>query len=117
MCCECCGTCTRCDNKFIKSFWFTNINGKFTIFFLPLIALICLYGIGITLWTMIEGISKAYSPSIGFAYQSSYAPLNARIDSWTQVPFVDVTVIDAAENPQGCPASHPEELIFEIWLG
>ena len=33
------------------------------------------------------------------------------------MPFVDVTVIDADENPQGCPLSHPEELIFEIWHG
>ena len=43
--------------------------------------------------------------------------LKARVDSWTQVPFVDVTVIDASENPAGCPASHPEELIFEVWPG
>ena len=33
------------------------------------------------------------------------------------MPFVDVTVIDASENPQGCPASYPEELIFEVWPG
>ena len=33
------------------------------------------------------------------------------------MPFVDVTVVDASENPTGCPASHPEELIFEVWPG
>ena len=33
------------------------------------------------------------------------------------MPFVDVRVFDASENLQGCPASHPEELIFEVWPG
>ena len=54
---------------------------------------------------------------MGQAIQRAYGPIYARIDSWSQVPFVDVTVIDAAENPQGCPASHPDELIFEVWPG
>ena len=54
---------------------------------------------------------------MALAIQRAYGPIYARIDSWSQVPFVDVTVIDAAENPTGCPASHPDELIFEIWPG
>ena len=41
----------------------------------------------------------------------------ARIESWSQEPFVDVKVVDAAENPQGCPDSHPDELIYEVWMG
>ena len=44
-------------------------------------------------------------------------PVRARVDSWTLQPFVDVTVVDASENPSGCPASHPEELIYEVWPG
>ena len=33
------------------------------------------------------------------------------------MPFVDAIVLYAEENRQGCPASHPEELIFEVWPG
>ena len=33
------------------------------------------------------------------------------------MPFVDVVVIDAVENPRGCPDSHPDELLFEVWHG
>ena len=28
-----------------------------------------------------------------------------------------MTVLDAKENFRGCPDSHPEELIFEVWPG
>lgn len=38
-------------------------------------------------------------------------------NSWSQQPYVDVIVVDASENPLGCPESHPEELIYEVWPG
>ena len=53
----------------------------------------------------------------GQMIQGALAPLRARYDSWTQLPFVDVTVVDAQEFPNGCPNTHPEELIFEVWPG
>ena len=33
------------------------------------------------------------------------------------MPFVDVTIVEADETNRGCPASHPDELIFEVWPG
>ena len=33
------------------------------------------------------------------------------------MPYVDIIVIDAKENYGGCPNSHPEELIYEVWPG
>ena len=33
------------------------------------------------------------------------------------MPFVDVIIIDAEEFPRGCPASHPDELVYEMWQG
>ena len=33
------------------------------------------------------------------------------------MPFVDVIVIDAEERNRGCPYTHPDELIFEVWQG
>ena len=44
-------------------------------------------------------------------------PLRDRIDSWNQVPFVDAIVLAAEESVLGCPASHPDELIYELWPG
>ena len=54
---------------------------------------------------------------MALAIQRSYGPVYSRIDSWSQEPFTHVTVVDAEENPQGCPDSHPDELIFEVWMG
>ena len=76
-----------------------------------------LFGVGIASWTIHETNVNFYYSSLGSVYSRATAPINARIDSWSQVPFVDVTIIDATENPQGCPDSHPEELIYEVWPG
>ena len=83
----------------------------------PLSVLAYIFLFGITCWTQHELHWQKYTSNVGQAIQRAYGPIYARIDSWSQVPFVDVTVIDAAENPQGCPASHPDELIFEVWPG
>ena len=44
-------------------------------------------------------------------------PIEARIKSWQSQPFVDIIVIDSVEFNQGCPDSHPDEVIFEVWPG
>ena len=33
------------------------------------------------------------------------------------MPFVDAIVLNAIESELGCPASHPDELIYELWPG
>ena len=43
--------------------------------------------------------------------------VSERVDSWMIVPFVDVAIFDADETLNGCPQSHPDELIFELWIG
>ena len=36
--------------------------------------------------------------------------------SWKKKPYVAMRVYDAIETPS-CPAEHPEDLTFDIWLG
>lgn len=76
-----------------------------------------LFSFAICGWCVDESHRKSLHNSASREISKASGPIWARIDSWTQVPFVDITVIDALENPNGCPASHPEELIFEIWHG
>ena len=76
-----------------------------------------IFGYVIALLTWIEYIEEDYASSAGLAIQRASGPIRTRIDSWSQIPFVDVTVLDAKENWRGCPDSHPEELIFEVWPG
>jgi len=69
------------------------------------------------MWITIEGLGMKFRNNIAGVQSKIYSPVQARIDSWTSVPFVDVIVLDAAENPLGCPESHPDDLIFEVWPG
>ena len=72
---------------------------------------------GISGWTVFEKMNEYYTADIRLVTEKSLVPLRVKIDSWTQVPFVDAIVLDAEENILGCPDSHPDELIFELWPG
>ena len=46
---------------------------------------------------------------------------NQKIDqlapSWEKEPYVDIVVQDTSKLMQGCPATHPEEVIYNVWPG
>ena len=76
-----------------------------------------LFGLGIASWMVHESNKEKYYSDIGMIYERAMGPINARIDSWTQKPFVDAIIVDASQNPLGCPNTHPEELVYEVWPG
>ena len=76
-----------------------------------------LFGLGIASWIVYEVNNEVYYTDVASVIARATAPINARIQSWTDVPFVDVIMIDAEEFPRGCPASHPDELVYEMWQG
>ena len=76
-----------------------------------------IFGIMISLWLLAIYKHERYISRIGAIEVKPQSAINARIDSWTSLPFVDIAIVDAQQNPEGCPDSHPDEIIFEVWPG
>ena len=39
------------------------------------------------------------------------------VESWSTPPYTDIVVVDASGWVSDCPASHPEDVIYQIWPG
>ena len=42
------------------------------------------------------------------------------LKSWNTEPFIDIIVVDidsASDSSQGCPETHPEDVVYDIWPG
>ena len=75
------------------------------------------FGLCLCLWMLHESRMETNRAQLNKNFSKAIGQIKERTASWTAVPFVDAAVFDASEHPRGCPASHPHELVYEVWLG
>jgi len=64
-------------------------------------------------WMVNQNNSESWRHTIMGLGSSDTAAIYILQRSWEVKPFVDIVVT----NERNCPYSHPEDVIFEIWLG
>ena len=93
---------------------------KVEYFCVGLVGLTWLLAIAASSIMLNQGISESWRDSILRYWQSSNQ-VNVLLKSWSLAPFNDIVAIKSGEEEEGgragCPETHPENVIFDVWPG